>query len=110
MIGTHDIQNVTVDPFRPNEIRVRGDFIDQTTATGVLLIVYSLDNDSNVQYITSIRSTDKDTNIDINVTDVSGFEYRVAVFALESGLPFPRVVTSPVIVNTADTENQSIMY
>lgn len=90
-----------------------GDFIDRTTATGVLLIVYSLDNDSDIQYITSIRSTDKDSdkNIDIhvNVTDSTGLEYGVAVFALENGLPFPRVVTSPtVIVNAADNENKSI--
>ena len=33
-------------------IRVRGDFVDGSTASEVLLIIYSLTNDSNVQYIT----------------------------------------------------------
>ena len=30
---------------------MRGDFVDGSTATGVLLIIYSLTNDSDVHYI-----------------------------------------------------------
>ena len=32
--GTHDIQNVTVSFPHPGEIRVAGDFVDSSTATG----------------------------------------------------------------------------
>ena len=50
-IGTHDIQNVTVNSPLPGQIRVTGDFVDGTKATGVLLIIYSLANSSDIRYI-----------------------------------------------------------
>ena len=50
-IGTHDIQNISVSSSQPGEVRVTGDFIDGSTATGVLLILYSLTNDSDIHYV-----------------------------------------------------------
>ena len=50
-VGTHDIQNVTVSSPLPGQIRVTGEFVDGFTATALLLIIYSLNNDSNVHYI-----------------------------------------------------------
>ena len=39
--GTHDIQNISVTSPQPGEVRVTGDFIDGSTATGLLTIVIS---------------------------------------------------------------------
>ena len=51
IIGTHDIQDVTASSLHPGQIRVVGDYVDGSAATGVLLILYSLTNDSDVLYI-----------------------------------------------------------
>ena len=50
-VGTHDIQNVSVSSPLPGQIRITGTFVDGSTATGVLLIIYSLNIDSNAHYI-----------------------------------------------------------
>ena len=106
IIGTHGIQNVTVDSPQPNEIRMRGDFIDQATATGVLLIVYSLSDESDVHYIAFDKRLKQD--IDVNVTGLAGAEYYgVSVFALENGLPFDRVVTLPKLQYVNNTEQHN---
>ena len=51
VLGTHDIHNVSVTSPLPGQIRVTGDFVDGSTATGIILIIYSLNNNSNVHYI-----------------------------------------------------------
>ena len=51
LVGTHGIQNVTVSSPLPGQIRVIGDFVDGSRTTGIILIIYSLNNDSNVHYI-----------------------------------------------------------
>ena len=78
-----------------------GDFIDGSTATGLLIIIYSLTNGSNVHYI----SEDTDQNIDLSVSGLTGAQYVVSTFVVEKGLPFPRVVTSPKHV-TVDSHEQ----
>ena len=93
--GTHDIQNVTVTSSPVGQIRVTGDFVDGSTATGVLLVIYSLDNDSDVYYNIIDKEADGNIRMDIMLTDLTGSQHRVSVFALENGLPFPRVVTLP---------------
>ena len=50
LIGTHDIQNVTVNSPLPGQIRVTGEFVNGSTATGVLLIVYSMSS-NDIHYI-----------------------------------------------------------
>ena len=89
--GTHDIQNISVTSPQPGEVIVTGDFIDGSTATGLLIIIYSLTNDTNVHYI----SEDTEQNIDLSVSGLPGAQYVVSTFVVEKGLPFPRVVTSP---------------
>ncbi len=99
-IGTHDIQNVTVmvNPSLPGVIQLTGEFVDGSEVTGVLWMVCSLNNDSDIQYI-YIAKQPEQNSISINVTDLVGIEYGVSSFALENGLPFPRVVTSPIKLN-----------
>ena len=74
-----------------------GKFIDGSIATGVLLIVYSLTNESDIHYHVIYKGNEQNNNTSIkfNVTGLTGTEYGISVFAMETGLPFPRVVTSP---------------
>ena len=82
-----------------------GDFVDGSTSTGVLLIVNSPCNESDVQYHTITKQTEQN-NISMNVTGLTGTEYGVSVFALENGLLFPRVVTSTKNVIMATSSDQ----
>ena len=65
-----------------------GDFVDRSGATGVLWMVFSLSNDSNIQYI-YIAKQPEQRSISMDVTGLNGTEYGVSVFALENGVPFP---------------------
>jgi hypothetical protein len=84
-----------------------GSFIDGSTATGVLLIVYSLTNESDIHYHVINKLNERNNNISMNVTGLTGadIEYGVSVFALENGLPFPRVVTLPINVTVTAADN-----
>ena len=78
-----------------------GDFIDGSTATGLLIIIYSLTNDSDVHYIYIARGSmlQQSKSVDMNVTGLAGGEYSISVFVVEeNGLPFERVATSPKLV------------
>ena len=100
--GTHDIQNVRVDSPRPGEIRMRGSFVDQVTATSVVLIIYSDDLD-----IIYYNNKSIEQNINVHVTGLTGTWYGISTFALEmNGLPFPRAVSSPKNINVSSSENQ----
>ena len=70
-----------------------GDFVDGSTATGVLLIIYSLINESDIHYIA--KQTYHNYKFSISPIGLTGTEYGVSVFVLENGLPIPGVVTSP---------------
>ena len=104
IIGINDIQNTRVDSPQRGEIRVRGNFIDRTTATGVLLIVYSLDNDSDVHYLAVDKGSGQD--FDVYVTGLTRTEYGVSVFAMGNGLPFLRAMTLPKNIRMHMASNQ----
>ena len=89
--GTHSIQNVVVHPSLPGQISVTGELIGRST-TGVLIVVYSLTNSSDIHYVAKQVN---DNNISLNVTGLIGAKYGVSTFALENGLPLRGVVTSP---------------
>ena len=111
IVGTHDIQNVTVttNSSHPGQIRIKGDIVDESTANGVFVIIYSLTNYSDVHYIAKLADLEK--AIDINMTNVTGTKYNVSVFSLENGLPLERVVTSTkrVTVNTSQSGDQGLL-
>ena len=97
--GTHDIQNISVTSPQPGEVRVTGDFIDGSTATGLLIIIYSLTNDSDVHYITGGSTSQQPRNVHVSVPGLADGEYSISVFVVEeNGLPFERVATSPKLV------------
>ena len=99
LLGTHDIQNISVTSPQPGEVRVTGDFIEGSTATGLLIIIYSLTNDSDVQYITGGSTLQQPRNVHVSVPGLASGEYGISVFVVEeNGLPFERVATSPKLV------------
>ena len=104
MLGTHDIQNISVSSPQLGEVRVTGDFIDGSTATGVLLILYSITNGSDIHYV--IGNCEQSRSIDINVTGLTDTQYGVSTFALDNGQIFPRVVALPEHV-TAQSNGQT---
>ena len=73
-----------------------GDFIDGSTATGLLIVIYT---PSIVHYIEGGSTSQQPRNVHVSVTGLAGGEYRISVFVVEeNGLPFERVATSPKLV------------
>ena len=75
-------------------------FTNFITATGVLLIVYSFDNGSDVYYLATDKRSEQDC--EVNVSCLTETYYGVSVFAIEKGLPIPRVVSLPNIIRLHD--------
>ena len=91
-VGTHDIQNVSVSSRIPGQIRVTGEFIQESMATGVLVAVI------NATYSEHhlISRDDSRNGIDGVISELPGGQYTVSVFVVsEDGLPFHRVATKP---------------
>ena len=108
LIGTHDIQNISVSSPLPGMVRVNGDFIQRSTATGLLVIVYSQSNDCDIQYV---NSKYQGKNVDITVAGLTSGPYGVSVFVLENGVPFLRVATLPqTVYMDVQTEQSMHMY
>ena len=75
------------------EISITGDFIGGSTAIGILSIVYSPNNDSNIHYQFIHRSNIPNTT---TVSNFPGGEDKVSIFVVEeTGLPFSRSATTP---------------
>ena len=67
-------------------------FIEGANATDALLVVYPVFDNSDVQYIVGSPT---EGSMDVTVNVPTGGDYSVAIFALENGRPFSRVVTLP---------------
>ena len=85
-IGTFAVQNVSVSSGAPGELHVTANFLTNTSAIGMLAIVYSIENDSDIHYAeTRLPQTA------IDLTGLSGSAYSTSVFTIEeNGLPFNR--------------------
>ena len=103
--GTHDVQIISVSSPLPGQIRVTGDFIEGSTATGVLIIIYSQSNDSDIHYKSSEC---EGQNADVIIVGLTGNQYSVSVFVLEYGLPFSRASTSPYLVHINTLTHQGM--
>ena len=83
-VGTFAVHNISATSGAPGELRVNGDFIANTSAVGMLAIVYSTGNDSDIHY-TEVRLP----QTEIQLAGLSGDTYSISVFTLEeNGLPF----------------------
>ena len=108
LIGTHDIQNILVTSPTPGELRVTGNFIDRSTAIGLLVIVYSLTNDSDVHYLSGRVHSQM---IEANMSGLTDSQYNVSIFVIEeNGLPLSRVAALPILIKNNSTGNKLNMY
>ena len=105
VLGTHDIQNISVTSTQPGGIRVTGDFIEGSTAAGVLVIIYNpSDSNSNAPlYIQSSVSEGRNVTVDIGGLAIGRFGLSAFV-VLEDGLPFTNVATKPRFVSVTNSE------
>ena len=82
-----------------------GDFIDGSTATGLLIIIYSAN-------ITEYQLVQGRVNLEAVISGLLEGEYQVSVFVVnENGVPFSRaastpkqVATSSAVVNAENSE------
>ena len=95
--GTHDIQNISVSSSQPGEVRVTGNFIDGSTATGVLAVFVDFST-SKIFYHLIKRGNNKQ-QLDDTIQGVVGGEHSISFFVVEeSGLPFNRIASTPKLV------------
>lgn len=90
-----------MNSYGPGEIRLTGDFISGSSATGTLIIVYSPNNNSNIHYWFISRS-----DFTMPVTTVNGLpsgHYKATVFVVEdNGLPFNKSAIQPRNVSVCE--------
>ena len=68
----------------PGELEGTASFLTNTSAVGMLAIVYSTENDSDIHYIEA-----RLPQTEIHLTGLSGSAYSMSIFTLEeNGLPF----------------------
>ena len=83
-----------------------GDFIEGSTATGVLIIVYSQSNDSDIHY----KSCEREGLIaEANVVGLTGSQYGMSVFVLDDGLPFSQIATSSQLLHILNASTEQGM-
>ena len=92
--GTHDVQNVSIlSTGSPGQIRVTANLIFGSTAIGLLIIVYSLTDYSDIHY--HFAQVDEG-QIDDNIMGLTGGLYQVLVYVVEENrLPFQRPAITP---------------
>ena len=87
-VGTHDIQNISVSSPHPGQVMVTGDFIQGSTAIGLLVAV---NNESYTQYHRGI--------LDVIIKGLSAGRYTVSIFSiLINGYPSERAATGQRII------------
>ena len=76
----------------PGQIRVTGDFIDDSTATGVLITVVNKTN----TLLHTITKKSGQNDVGGAIVGLTRGQYTVSVFVVDSdGVPFSRVAIKP---------------
>ena len=102
-IGTHDIQNISVSSPLPGTVRVTGDFIQGSTATRVLTILYRR-NDSHIFYDLVPTRLGTGNTVLVNITGVDGGTYDVFIYAVEGNGTYTLVTGEPQVI-VVDSSN-----
>ena len=104
--GTHDIQNISVSSPQPGEVRVTGDFINRSIATGVLAVIIT---ESQIFYHFVERGRNVEAFND-TIQGVVGGEHSISFFVVEeSGLPFNWTASMPKVVTVENGKNIAIV-
>ena len=93
------MQNVTVKQgIHAGQLRLSWEFIDGSEAVGVLVIAYSMNNDSDISYNVITRQSNHTQEQTTTISGLKGRDYNISLFVQHAngrGLPFPRAVTEP---------------
>ena len=104
--GTHDIQNISVSSPQPGEVRVTGDFINGSTAIGLLAVIVT---ESVIFY----HFVERESNVVAFVStiqNVVGGKHSISFFVVEeNGLPFKRTASMPKVVTVENGKNNAIV-
>ena len=91
-LGTHDFQNISVTSPRPGVIQVTSDFLNESTATGILGVIHS--TPEIVYHL--IKRERYALHVADTIGGVGGGDHSVSVFVVEeNGLPFNRTASIP---------------
>ena len=83
-----------------------GYLLEESNATGLLIVAYHTSKNSDVQYNIIGIPTEGGMDTIFNVS--TGGDYKVSVFALENDRPFPRVVALPRQVHVENPSDQGL--
>ena len=90
--GTHDIQGLLITSPLPGEIRVTGDFIQGSTATGVVIADLVL---SDIHFYLLLRDNEQ-LELGGTISNLVDGQHTVSAFAVDkNGLPLSRTATIP---------------
>ena len=93
------MQNVAVEQsIHAGQLRLLWEFIDGSEAVGVLIIAYSMNNDSDISYNVITRLSNHTQEQTTTISGLKGNDYNISMFVQHAngrGLPFPRAVTEP---------------
>ena len=96
ILGTYDISSISIISPYPGVVMVTGDIIDQLSSIEILIITYSLTDDSNSYY----NFFPYRIGATFTVEALPADRYGVSVFVTEtSGLPCNRAAASPKRIN-----------
>ena len=89
--GTHEVQQIMINS-TPQGVKVSGNFVSQSSAQGILAIVYSL-SEPNIYYLLVPRSFG-DQRASTLFKCIPNGAYNVSLFSVEmNGHPFSRTAT-----------------
>ena len=102
LVGTHDIQNISVSSPLPGQVRVTGYFIEGSTAIGVLVAILTATENLYLYLIT--RDGDL-LQFESTVAGVIGGVHYASVFVMdENGLPFNKTASIPQVVSVKNSK------
>ena len=112
--GTYDIQNIVIkscfdEDKNSNGLRIHGDFINGTDATGVLIMGYSTTQTVlDVHYFSMVAhlSQNQPLSLQAFISDLYYDSYNVSLFIVDNnGLPIRHATTRSNALNLSTTMN-----
>ena len=100
------MQKLTANYFQ-GELTVSGEFLYSSTAVGLIIIIYSLSNPSDVKYLSFTRSASQQMFL-ASFQGLSSGPQNISFFTIEkNGLPFSRSATTVkrVFVNEVNSNS-----
>ena len=102
-IGTHDIYNISILSSHNGGVIITGNILGESLTMGALVIVYSLNNDTNTLYKFAPRLSEKRL-INSRIMELPIDEYKVSTFIVkENKLPLHRVAALPRFIRVNAT-------